>query len=389
MGEAGADVVRGTSRTFIQAIVARGYRPVLEPDAVVRWVTAGAPERELGVEAVLSRMPADSIFALCPTYLGRCDLSEHCAIVERFSRQLGLVVRRRPNLGIVLFVGMQWLESHDSDNEEAALQRLRTLATIAEQHSPSAFVGFALKGPGKNRTINAALGAGEGGRPRGWLWIDDDIQLEDGCLERLIDRFLAEPRRGAVGATIVQRQQRYASSRWLHRVGKLTAPLKAFPTAGCMIVEPRVLRGGIPVRCFADDAFVLFELLDPSRKDPFEALEVVREARAYHPVGGSGRVTYAQWRRRLYTHVIYTAEYPPEVARCYLSSCLFFGLWPISDWDRSLGIGGTMLRWMIKAVHLVLFLGAAANLFVRGVVDRPIDSVSWGSSDEYWRLSPG
>jgi hypothetical protein len=39
--------------------------------------------------------------------------------------------------------------------------------------------------------------------------------------------------------------------------------------------------------------------------------------------------------------------------------------------------------------HLTLFLGVAANLFVRGMVDRPIDSIRWGSNDKYWRLISG
>lgn len=389
MSELRTDVVRSMSRTLIQAIIARGYRPLAEPEAAVRWVTGSNPEHDLGVQAVLSSVPVNSLFVLCPTYLGKCGLSEHRANIEQILHQLGRAARCRPNLGVVLFVGMQWLGSNEADNEEAAVERLRALALVAEQHSDVSFVGLTLRGPGKNRTINAALRVAGDVTARGWLWIDDDIQMEDGCLETLIDRFLAEPRRGAVGATIVPIHDRHASSRWLRRVGKLTAPLKAFPTAGCMIVDPRVLRNGIPARCFADDAFVLFELLDPSRDDPFEALEVVPGARAYHEVGGRCGVTFAQLRRRLYGHVIYAAEYPADVVRCYMASCLFFGLWPLSDWDRSLGFGGTTLRWAIKAVHLVLFLAVAANLFVRGMVDRPIDSIRWGSNDKYWRLSSG
>lgn len=377
------------SRTLMQSIIARGYRPFTEPDVAVRWVTAGQPEHDLGVHASLSSVPVDGLCVLCPTYLGKCGLSGHRAHVEQILRQLDRAGRCRPDLGIVLWVGMQWLGSNEHDNEEAAVERLRALASVAEQYSRVSFIGLALQGPGKNRTINAALRAATDLTPRGWLWIDDDIQLEDGCLVTLINRFLTEPSRGAVGAMIVPVRDRYAGSRWLYRIGKLTGPLKASPTAGCMIVQSRVLRDGIPVRCFADDAFVLFELLDPSRDDPFEELEVVPEARAYHRVGGKGLVTLAQLRRRLYAHVIYAAEYPADVARCYLSSCLFFGLWPFADWDRSLGFGGTTLRWAIKAVHLSLFVAVAANLFVRGIVDWPLHSIRWGSNDTYWHLSPG
>jgi len=376
-------------RTCIQAVIARGYRPPIEPDAAVRWVTAGRPEHDRDVDAVLRGVPADGLFVLCPTYLKKCGPDDHRAHIEQILGQLESAMRRRGHLGVVLFVGMQWVGSTDADSEEAAVERLRALAAVAEQHPRVSFMGLALRGPGKNRTINAAIRAVGDVRPRGWLWIDDDIRMEPGCLESLIDRFLSEPTRGAVGATIVSVHDRYASSRWLHRVGKLTAPLKPYPTAGCMIVESRVLRHGIPARCFIDDAFVLFELLDPSRADPFEALEVVPEARAYHQLGGRGRVTFAQLRRRLYAHVIYAAEYPADVARCYLSSCLFFGLWPLSDWDRSLGPGATALRWAIKAVHLSLFVAVATHLSIRGLMDRPLDSIHWGSNDKYLRLSSG
>jgi hypothetical protein len=117
--------VRRTSRTRIQAIIARGYRPLTEPDAAVRWVTGSRPEHDLGVQAILSSLPVDSVFVLCPTYLGKCGLSEHRTNIERILHQLGRAARGCPNLGVVLLVGMQWLGSNDADNEEAAVDRLR------------------------------------------------------------------------------------------------------------------------------------------------------------------------------------------------------------------------------------------------------------------------
>jgi hypothetical protein len=305
----------------------------------------------------------------------------HAAHIEEILRQLEDAKKSFPQLSLLLWIGMQW--KRPDCNEQLAVERLRALAARAKDVSSVPFIGMALPGPGKNRTINAAIRAASRLNPQAWVWIDDDIKMEKACLQILIARYFAQPARRALGATIISVKGRGASSAALCRVGTVTPPQKLYPTAACMIVDSTVVSRGIPGRYFADDAFVLFELLKPSRDDPFEDLEVVPAARAYHPIGGGARVTLRQFRRRLYTHVIYSADYPWTIARCYLLSCLFFGLWPITGWDRSQQLSTRVLRWFIKAIHLILFVLIGANLMLRGLLNRPLKSVSWGSDAEF------
>jgi hypothetical protein len=368
------------SRSLLQRLIARGYQPSADADFSVRWVIAGECVTPAALDSSLARVAGNSFCVLCPTHVDRCDLSIHAAHIEQILRQLEAAKESFPQLALLLWIGMQWIPP--ASNEHLAVERLRALAARAKDVSSVPFIGMALPGPGKNRTINTAIHAASRLNPQAWVWIDDDIRMEEACLESLIARYFTQPARRALGARIISVRGRDASSVALCRIGNITAPRKAYPTAACMIVDSAVVSNGIPSRYFADDAFVLFELLKPSRQDPFEDLEVVPAARAYHVIGGGAKVISRQFRRRLYTHVIYSADYPWSVASCYLASCLLLGLWPMTDWDRSQRLRTRVLRWCIKATHLVLFALVATNLMLRGLVHRPLKTIPWGSGKE-------
>jgi hypothetical protein len=89
-------VVRSASRTPIQAVIARGYRPAAEPKAEVRWVTGSTPEHNLNVDAAHSRVADNSVFVLCPTYLGKCTVSERWALGDRSTPRIPALIFPRP-----------------------------------------------------------------------------------------------------------------------------------------------------------------------------------------------------------------------------------------------------------------------------------------------------
>lgn len=370
-------------RIWLQRMLARGFEPEPEPSVPVtcvlptgdgRWPPV--PEGQLG--PLLPGLPSGGIALLCPTYVGRCTAEQHAAHVAHVLSRLEELHHAHPDLPVALWVGMQWSGAQEGES----LRRLAQLGRLAAAPWVS-FVGLSLPGPGKIRTINASVRLSRPLGIQGWVWVDDDIRMEPRCLERLVSRFLERGCRGAVGAAKVPLSRPYPASRGLHALKKHTAPLRNYPHACCMVVQTEVIAGGIPVRRLADDGFVLFELLDPSRDDPYHDLEVVAAARCVHYTGDRGGGTLRRSRRLLYSHLTCMADYSWPAARRYFSDTLFFGLWPLAPWDGRRGATRGALRWLVKAAHFCWFSADALALLWRAAANRPLREVSWGAAREY------
>jgi hypothetical protein len=268
---------------------------------------------------------------------------------------------------------MQW----SGDREGAALERTRLLCRAAGSREIPSFAcrGLVLKGPGKLRTINAALRCARETRVRGWAWVDDDVQLEPDCLSRLVSRFLERDGHVAVGARKVAIAAAHSASRTFRAVSSQTQPPRTYPNACCMVVPAQVLVHGIPSRRVTDDGFVVFELLDPAHADPYHRMEVLEDACCRFVVGGDFHQSVSRLRRLLYSHVTCMADYSWPIARVYFQTMLFHGLWPLAKW-------GGVRRWLVKAIHFGLFALVVIELAVRGLLLRPRRSVAWGGVAE-------
>lgn len=369
-------------RLWLQRLIARGYEPDPQPTVpvtgVVRTADGFRPVREECLFDRLSRLPAGGIAILFPTYVSRCALVEHAAGLAHVIERLVEVRLKRPDLPLTLWVGMQ----HTDGDEDEAVCRLAQLGQMAEINSLN-FVGLALRGPGKMLTINASVRLSRGLDYEGWLWIDDDIDLEPHCLARLVARFFERGCRGAVGANKTGLPKAYWASRVLSQISRRTTPPRVYPTACCMIVQTKVIECGIPVRRVTDDGFVLFQLLDPAAGDPLHDLEVVADARCRFYTAAHGADNLRRLRRSMYSHVTCMADYPWSTARWYFSETLFFGLWPLGSWDNRGGQWRGAIRWLIKATHFGWFLTIATTLLVRGLAKRPIRHLAWGSDSDY------
>lgn len=309
------------------------------------------------------------IAVLCPTYVERYDAQQHLELICRLLDALEETRRQCPSLPLSLWIGMQWSD----DGDAAAHARTSLLCKTAESRAIPKFAchGLVLEGPSKLRTINAALRSAREMKIEGWAWIDDDIQLEPGCLSRLVSRFLQQGSRKAVGASKIAIAAPHSASRTLRAVSSLTRPPRSYPHACCMVVPAQVLGQGIPSRRLSDDGFVLFELLDPAHADPYHRMEVLEDARCRFVVGGNTSQSTSRFRRLLYSHVTCMADYSWPAARIYFQTMLFHGLWPLAKW------GGTR-RWIVKAFHFFLFAAIVAELAARGLLERPRRSVPWG-----------
>ncbi|MEU0666635.1 glycosyltransferase family 2 protein [Streptomyces lavendulocolor] len=369
-------------RTRLQRAVARGFDPGPEVRPPVTFVLPPGERPD--------SLPAGGLGVLLPTYVSRCGEEEHSAMAAHVREALAEVRAAHPDLPLTLWVGMQY----GPGEYEEAVRRLRWLAGAARRGTGPAtsmappavaFAGLALPGPGKLRTVNAAVRAGRDRGYAGWLWIDDDVELGPRCLSRIVTRFLARGCTGAVGARLVALPRSTPSSQVMDRVSGCTVPPGACPVAGCMLVATAVVAGGIPPRRLADDGFVLFELLDPAAGDPLRDLEVLPDAycRTYR-VGGA-RDTLRRLRRSLYSHVTCMADYPRATAVRYFRDVLFHGLWPLAPWDARRGPVRGALRWAVKAVHFGWFCAVASGLVVRGLTHRPLRSVAWGDEGAFRR----
>ncbi|MFC5144772.1 glycosyltransferase family 2 protein [Streptomyces aureoversilis] len=374
-------------RRWPQRLVARGFAPPPEPEppvtALVRAGADGTWARLSGRGAAdaLPDVPPHGLAVLCPSYVSRCSPREHMEIAGHVLDQVVALRRARPRLPVVLWFGMQWRAGEEA---EEAVRRLARIGDLARERAPGlAYVGLSLPGPGKVRTTNAALRAAAPLRPAAWLWLDDDVRMEPGCVERLVERFEERGRTGAVGAAKVALATRDSTSRVLRRLGLTTAPRKNYPNACCMLVEAGVVAGGIPTRIGADDAYVLFELLDPAAEDPFHALEVLPDARCRFFHGGTPGTAVRRLRSTLFSHLLHMADYPWPKARVYFEETLFHGLWPLAPWDGRRGPAGGTLRWAVKAVHFSWFAAAGSALLVRGLVNRPLRRAPWADTSDY------
>ncbi|MFE7119383.1 hypothetical protein ACFU99_28615, partial [Streptomyces sp. NPDC057654] len=244
--------------------------------------------------------------------------------------------------------------------------------------TPVPVAGLLLPGPGKIRTLNAAFPLAVRLGAAGVGWVDDDVVMDPDCLERMADAFLAGGCRGAVGPHKIAHAGTHRVSRLLHRAKAVAAPATNYPHGCCVLVATDVVADGIPDRYDSDDGYLCFALLDPAHPDPLHDLRLLPEARLHYTVSdGPAGPTRRRVRRLLLCHHIHLADAPYPAARYYVHHMLFPGMWPLTGWDGSRGFRHGAANAAVKWLYFGWFLRTGAELYVRGLLDRPLRAVAW------------
>lgn len=361
--------------------MSRGYQPGTTWDRPVTFVhdDGSALDRPPILPAPADGAP--SIAFILPTHLRRYDAAGHQVWFRDVLAQFTGPAETASDAFVVVLVGMQWMRPED---EAVAIGRLRLLAREASGQSRVRFVGMSLPGPGKAGTLNAGIAVAEKQNLTAVGWIDDDIRLEPGCLVNMIRDFVRGGCRGAVGGTKVPHARQYVTSRLLYQLKALTATATDYPHGCCLVVERGVVSGGIPDRYVSDDGYVCFRLLDPDHADALHDLRLVPDARCHYEVAGPAGQSGRRIRRLLLNHSIYLADWTYPVARHYFRNILFSGMWPLTDFDRSVGLRHGAAKSAVKWVYFCWFSRTAAELYLRGLFRRPLRQVQWA---EY--VAPG
>ncbi|MEU4526622.1 hypothetical protein AB0F49_00165 [Micromonospora ureilytica] len=370
-------------RAPVQRWVSAGYQPPHLDDPPVTLVFGPAvravPQTDPAAAEHLRALPRAALSVLLPTYVARCDAELQAAALDHVLGRLKPIRHEHPDLPVIVWLGMQ---SDDRDGGEAVDRLTQVLANRAAQDGVTV-VGLAIPGRGKLRTINAAIRVSRELGCRGWVWIDDDVELDEFCLSRLVTRFFDRGGRGAVGGTETALVGEAVPARLMGALSTHTVPPYSYPKAACMLVATAVLADGISPRRFTDDGFVLFELLARASDHAPPDFEMVTDARyRYFRVSRSGD-TLRRLRRSMYSHVTCMADYPWRAAHRYFAQHLFYGLWPLAPWDGRRGPVRGLVRWGLKAIHFTWFCWVALGLAARALVGRPLRQVGWGDDGDF------
>lgn len=352
----------------IRRTVARGYRPTST------WST---PVEYLPARPDATATTRGGIGFVLPTQVS----TEEPAVFGELVVQFEKAARGHPDHRLVLMIGMQW---HEPSEQDGARRQLADLVVRAADRAGDAFdvVGLLLRGPIKVRTLNAAIRLAEDLGLAGIGWADDDVRLADDCLTNLVSAFLMAGHQGAVGATKIPHASRHRTSKVLHRAKAIAAPATNYPHGCCILVGIATVAGGIPDRYVSDDGYVCFQLLDPGHPDPLHSLKLVPDALVHYQVAGPAGATRRRIRRLLLNHHVYLADWPYPVARYYFREILFAGMWPLTGWDGSRGRRFAVKKAAIKWLYFLVFARVGAELYVRGLLGRPLTEIVWSGYRE-------
>ncbi|MER6910211.1 hypothetical protein ABT354_00855 [Streptomyces sp. NPDC000594] len=376
---------------LLRSAVARGFAPAPSWSVPVRHllpdgsVTEGAEPAARRLADGIAARAADggpgagrtgpALVLVAPTAVGRATAAAQQSRLDALLDRVGEVTAGHPGVPVVLVLGMQWTSPEE---ERESLERLRSLLARASARLPEVgCCGLWLPGPGKPRTLNAAIAVAEALGAAGVGWVDDDVTLDPGALARLVTAFRAAGCRGAVGATKVPHTKEYATSRALARAKEISATATSYPHGCCILVGTDVVAGGMPGRYLSDDGYVCFRLLAPELPDPLARLRLVPDAICHYYVAGPAGETRRRIRRLLLNHLVDLADWPLPVARHYFRHVLFAGVWPLTGWDGSRGRRHGLKKAAIGWLYFGWFAKVAAELCLRGVARRPLRRIEW------------
>jgi hypothetical protein len=297
---------------------------------------------------------------------------------EEFVQLVADIVQQLASAKIrtVLFVCVQAKDAIDG------VRRLRTALPRIALPSSITMVGGYLQASRKQASLNAVFSVVTGVQYKVAGWMDDDVVLEPNCIAELAAAMRRRRYRGAVGPAKIPHRGTSIGSRLLFDVKTITQPAMNYPHGCCILVQGDVIRNGIPVRYSSDDGFVCFSLLRPHDDDPLSLLEILSTAHCHYVVGSPRGLLAKRIRRLLINHFVFLCDYPAAVGNLYLQKMLFHGFWPIGSMDWSHGTRFALKKWGLKLIYFGWFSLVGVELFVRGVLGRPLTTVAWGGGNQ-------
>jgi len=364
--------------SVLSRLLLAGYVPP-PPSVASEAVLTDAGPVPLARWLAQADLPHGALLMLLPTFVGRGPWEAQAPAVRNYFRQIRQLEDRFTAQPVIAVVAMQW-----TDDEQEAVDRLRSCQALATAEGIRCFVGLSLKARRKMLSLTAAFTIANRADVLAVGWMDDDIRLSDHALSVLWDAFGKCNHAGAIGPLKVGLPRSNGSSRLVARMKRRTEPATNYPHGCCILVEADLVRRGMPHRFVSDDGWVCFELLRPEAPDPMEMLRICREAVCWHEIGAASFGANAQRIRRMQlNHLIFMASYPRAKGLYYLRHILFHGFWPVGVSRKGPAAGVDPLRWLAKALHFLWFSSVAVELVLRGLIGRPLREVSWGGSNDY------
>lgn len=359
---------------WMQRSLARGFRCTPPPAEAVVW---NSVHYATGAEAVTG---GSAVFL--PTLGRRLDAST----CDRIAANVGAEVIELQRLGfdVSLYVIVQYLANETRSGAEAARRRLvdRFAKLLTETGASVDLHSAVMRGPGKVQSLNAMIEHARSTLPEAAILLDDDVDMEPGCLSALVDRYGQMDAPVAIGATKIGNPADDRGSRLLHWAKSHTAPATQYPHACCMIVTMTVIADGFPPALSSDDGFICFELLDPSAPNPLARLQLDPRARVHHVVGGERGDIIRRIRRMLLNHYQFLCSYSWDKGRFYCRDLLFFGFWPIGKRMPEGTVLARARRWCLKLLYFMWFVSVGMELALRALIRRPIRMIRWGAGTE-------
>jgi hypothetical protein len=166
-----------------------------------------------------------------------------------------------------------------------------------------------------------------------------------------------------VGARKIPIAKNLKSSKSLHYVkGVMKTESTSYPHGCCLLVEHEQIQNGIPERYICDDGYVCFKMLKPRDSNPMRYLKICNDALCYH-----------------LSLMIYCIDFTGGESSFYLKNMQFYGLWPLSKFDRSKGLLRGAQKFTFKLIVFIWFLLIYVELVFRGLLKKPLHKINWAA----------
>ena len=358
---------------FIRRMIQQGYEPEFARpsfcqyyrflDSLVEKVDRSVLAKELAAKDV------DAIWVLA-SMVERLTASEQSDLINEVLSQLS-----RTDGSFAIIIGIQG-ESID----EVAI-RMQSISGFLNANANIRVIGIGLETTRKTETLNAAFSIFAGSNYKSAGWIDDDVEISNGCLSTMYERLKERSFVGSVGPTKVGKMRDNHGAQLLFRVKAITTPATNYPHGCCILVDRKVVEHGIPRRYSSDDGFVCFSILAQGLDQAAYRMEVLEGPTCKYVVGAPKGSNLRRIRRLLINHWVFMSDFDQDTANYYWRNMLLAGFWPVAPLELSNGISFAAKKWGLKLIYFLFLLRVGTELFIRGLFNRPLRGIAWGGTD--------
>ncbi|MEM1368434.1 MAG: hypothetical protein AAGG02_10535 [Cyanobacteria bacterium P01_H01_bin.15] len=211
-------------------------------------------------------------------------------------------------------------------------------------------------------------------------WLDDDILFQPELISQMNGKFFSNENYLAIGATKQAIARKYRWARLLtHAKAAMSTPVTKYPSGCAILIDRKRFIDGIPNRYDSDDDYICFELISDIRGNGQLPWHINSETVCIHLVGGPFGQSKKRIRRSLLWMSIFLADYKTKGSGFYFTQIAFFGMWPITKFDRSNGTTRGIQKMILKYIYFVWFCRFFFELVIRGLISRPLETVDWAA----------